>query len=108
MAGYAKVWTDIFNDPWFVGLSGLQRGVWLQLIVMAKHRGDSGTVCSRGVSTLSTELSLGRSTVSKILSLFTASSRINIKNNDNGSIEIKLLNYEHWQRVKRVGKSPPP
>ncbi|MFA5307414.1 MAG: hypothetical protein WC365_08255 [Candidatus Babeliales bacterium] len=98
MAGYAKIWTDIFDDEWFVALSGLQRGFWLQLIVLAKRSGDTGVICVRSYSHLALVCGMDDSSTAKNGRFFASQERLRIKE-EKHCISIEICNYHKWQQL---------
>ena len=101
MAGFAKIWTDIFYDPWFCGLSCVERGAWLQLIVEAKAGSDTGKVGVRSGVALGSAWGCEGKTAGKILGKFRDSGKIEVSFLDSGAIDITILNYEYYQRVRK-------
>lgn len=106
MSLFAKIWTDIESDEWFLGLSCLQRGAWLQLIVLAKNRGNSGELSFRSHRAIAENLGLDRGTSIKTLRLFNDSSHISLEEMDNGTVRITIPKYLYYQEHKK-GKSKP-
>lgn len=76
MAGYAKFWTSMLHDEWFLSLNCMQRGVWMQLILMAKDQGDTGVITFRSWSSAGEILGLDRSTGARTLRKFQQDLRI--------------------------------
>lgn len=101
MSLFAKIWTDIESDEWFLGLSCLQRGVFLQLIVLAKNRGNSGELSFRSHRAIAENLGLDRSTSVKTLRLFNDSSHISLEEMDNGIVRIIIPKYLYYQEHKK-------
>lgn len=109
MRGYAKIWTDCFNDPWFLSLSALQRGIWLQLIIYAKMVGDTGVVSGRSISSLAVLSGCDDSSMAKNLRKFAIDERITLKEQHRGRsimVTIEILNYEYYQRVRDAKEHP--
>jgi hypothetical protein len=101
MAGYPKIWsTKLMCDSWFVGLSGLERGVWLQLIILAKMCGDSGEFSFRSYRHLGESMGLNHVSLHKIVSKFTSHGKISVDQLPGGSIRINLLKYRYYQELK--------
>jgi len=98
MAGYAKIWTSIWNDKWYKSLSCLQRGLWLQLIAYAKFAGDTGAINQRNFAELSGIFGLDDSTTAKNLRKFAEVGKITLETDEYG-ITIKIANYEEYQRL---------
>jgi hypothetical protein len=101
MSSYPKIWTDIFNDPWFTCLSCSQRGLWLQLIVFAKMAGDTAHVSGKSYSSMAHRWGMDDSTLRRNLRQFAIDGKIELFENSFGGITIKLVNYEYYQRDKR-------
>lgn len=106
MAGYVKVWTLLRSNKEFLSLSGMARGVYLQLLVAAKDQRDDGTVCYRSVAALGSECGCDRRTASKVLTCLEQKCLINVTkmqgqtpNPSNSVIEIYLPNYKLWQEI---------
>ena len=100
MAGYAKIWTDIFNDGWFLSLNLTARGAWLQLIVYAKMVGDTGVVTGRSGVSFGSLWGCDGKTARKILGKFLDDGKVTGKFLNN-YIEIEILNYKYWQGLNK-------
>lgn len=96
---FVKVWTEMFNNTWFTGLTCNQRGVWFQLLLLAKLHGDSGIFCYRSVAALSSVCGCDRGNLSKILADFHATNHI-VLNRVGKSTQIEIPNYIKWQELK--------
>jgi hypothetical protein len=105
MAGYAKIWTDIFNDGWFLSLSLTARGLWLQLIVDAKMVGDTGVVTGRSWASFGSLWGCDGKTAKKILVSFLDSGKVHGKFLEN-YIEIEIVNYKYWQGLTKNQINP--
>lgn len=103
MISYAKIWTSIFNDEWFLGLSLSGRGLWLQLLVWAKMVGDSGLIACRNHASLSTVCGCERDTFAKFLRIFNKDGKVVIHEGDGRGFTIEIVNYHYWQGL-RSGK----
>ena len=103
MSSYAKIWTDIFNDEWFLSLSATQRAIWLQLIITAKMYGDTGLVSGRSGGALGSLWGCDGKTCGKILGKFLSDQKIELRKNPTGGMVIKILNYDYWQRLRKPG-----
>ena len=110
MAGYAKIWTSIFNDPWFIGLSSTSRGVWLQLLVWAKMVGDTGSVSGRSWASIGSAWGCDGKTCGKILRKFHEDGKISLTKESGNGIAITIHNYQFYQSVTAknlaTGKRP--
>ena len=103
MSGYVKIWTDIRNDEWFIGLKLNERGLWYELLVIAKMRGDSGRFSMRNPTALAQEVGGDRSSVDRILMAFHTSGKIILTKSSTGQIEITIPNYIYWQDLTKDG-----
>jgi len=103
MSSYAKIWTDIFNDEWFLSLSATQRAIWLQLIITAKMYGDTGLVSGRSGGALGSLWGCDGKTCGKILGKFLSDQKIELRKNPTGGMVIRILNYDYWQRLRKPG-----
>ena len=109
---FAKIWTDIENDEWYQGLKCIERGVWYQLIVLAKNRGKTGEISFRSHRLLAETMALDRGTCTKILRKFHRDKKIVLTEMDNYCIRIKLVNFIYHQELrgtkkdKRSGEKP--
>lgn len=99
MAGYAKIWTSIFNDPWFLGLSATARGVWLQLLVWAKMVGDTGSVSGRSWAAMGSAWGCDGKTCRKFLRKFRDDGKISFTEDEQSGITIVVANYQYYQKV---------
>lgn len=107
MAGYAKSWTDKFNDSWYVSLRLNERGMFDQLYTYAKLHGDVGKIFLRNFAHAGAEYGCDRDTAAKILRKFANDGKVILKEKENG-IEIVVRNYKYWQRDKKVGDGEKP
>lgn len=108
MAGYAKMWTTMYNDSWFVSLSCAQRGFFLQLIVLAKMWGDTGVITVKSCHALSQNVGLDGKTTRKFLGDFLSRGTLTLLSDGPKILSIKITNYEYWQglRLEKGGKIP--
>ena len=102
MSGYAKSWTDKYNDGWYLSLSLAERGLWDQLTTYAKLHGDTGGIFLSNLTHAGAVFGCDRKTAGRILGKFRADSHIDMKTSETG-VNIIILNYEYYQRVKKVG-----
>lgn len=100
MISYAKIWTTIFNDSWFLSLNCQQRGLWLQLIVLAKMQGDTGHVLFKSRSSLAQQLFIDRAVLVRSLSKYQQDGRLYINSKENNVIEVIIRKYSYWQGLK--------
>lgn len=101
--GYAKIWIDTPDDPWFITLNALQRGLWLQLIILAKKQSDTGHIVFKNWTAAAQQLGSDRSVTARSLLKFQQELRISIKKGPKHSFVVTLLNYQKHQRDRRVG-----
>jgi len=102
MAGYAKFWTDMRHDPWFISLNCLARGLFQQLILKAKEEGDTGVISARNFTLLGLEFGCEGSTCRKNLGKFRDDGKLRIEKDKYGVLIITILNYTYWQEQHRV------
>jgi len=95
---FVKVWTDMLNDPWFLSLTCNQRGVWLQLIILAKRNGDTGGFFVRNYSLLAQQVGCDRTNLAKILKYFHETDHIKISEAEKCCL-IEIPKYDYWQRL---------
>ena len=98
MAGYAKIWTDIYNDEWFIKLSCNGRGLWLQMIVYCKHNGDNGEIFLKNTSFCAQLFGIDRATLMQLLRKFADCGRIDTITTTN-PLRIKIVKYKYWQEL---------
>lgn len=97
--GYAKVWTKVQHGKWFQTLSCNQRGVWFQLIILAKDRGRSGGIFYKSCSGLAHDLGIDRSTLGRTLRKFQQAMRIDLDWKKNGELSIHIRNFKFYQEI---------
>lgn len=68
MAGYAKIWTTIYSSGSYLSLSGLERGIFLQLIILCKLHRDDGKITVENYSQLGHMLGIERRTCARVVS----------------------------------------
>jgi len=108
MSGYAKLWTTMLSDEWFVGLSCNQRGFFMQLILLAKTWGDSGIFTVRSASALGTATGLDGKIARKYVGEMADAGAIKVRGQRGKFLTIELPNYQKWQefRLRKGGKNP--
>ncbi len=106
MGGYAKLWTDITNDEWYVSLNGLERSMFFQLIVACKKGGDTGDIFTPSVTALGTEFSISRKSCGKYLAKFAESGTIKLRKTESGQLHIFVVNYHKNQRLRTPKDKP--
>lgn len=95
---YAKFYTSMLNDEWFVSLSCNARGLWMQLILIAKQVGDTGVVSMRSYSAMAAMCGCDDSSVAKYLRNFAEAQKITILSTGEKSLTIEIVNYTYYQR----------
>jgi hypothetical protein len=102
----------MLNDEWFVNLSCNARGLWMQLILIAKQVGDTGVISLRSYSAMAVMCGCDDSTTAKYLRLFADSGKITMIKTGENSLTIEITNYSYYQRgevisdIKSGEKSP--
>ena len=97
---YVKIWTTFFDDEWVQSLSGCERGVFIQLVILCRKSGDFSKIYTRSYPVLAGNLGVDGKTARKILGKFHEAGKIIIKNTESGSIQIELPNYQFWQDLR--------
>jgi hypothetical protein len=100
MAGYVKIWTDIWNDDWFISLSAIERSVFLQMVIFAKQMGDTGTIFVKNATTLCKLFNVSRTSLRRIMTKFGTKNAIVWSQTENDNLQIKITNYKYYQQVK--------
>ena len=100
--GYVKQWLDKWHDDWWLSLNNSQRGIFYQLIDMAKMQSDDGNIFVTSLNIFAQTLAIDRRTLDKIVTKLRRDERINVTAK-NGGINIFVKNYVYWQRVKKIG-----
>jgi uncharacterized phage protein (TIGR02220 family) len=101
MSSYVKIWTDIRNDEWFISLRLIERGLWYELLCLAKQRGDCGRFFLRSRRTLAAEVGGDDSTVTRILGIFRHTGKVFVEDLPSGNIEITIPKYQYWQELTK-------
>lgn len=107
MSGFVKIWTDILHDSWVQGLSLSEKGLWVWLITMTKEAGDTGQISFPSWRGLGVQCGCDGKTAEKILRKFRTQNKIELVENDNGTIAISIPNYLYYQLLKRPGRKEP-
>ena len=68
MAGYVKLWTTVYSSREYLSLSGLERGIFLQLIILCKLQRDDGQIVVENYSQLGHLLAVERRTCARVVS----------------------------------------
>lgn len=97
---YAKVWTSILYDEWFLSLTAIERGVWLQLIIIAKQFGDSSRIFQRNFPALASTLGTDRKTLRRVAGKFHDDGKIVLHESESGAVDITIVKYDYYQQVR--------
>ena len=101
MANYAKMWTDQWEDEWWVSLKCIERGLYAQMITWAKRSGDTGMILFRNYMDFSNTFGIDYKTGVKIIGKFQEKSKITIERGQNVLI-IDICNYIKNQQLKKT------
>jgi len=101
MANYAKMWTDQWEDEWWVSLKCIERGLYDQMITWAKKSGDTGRILFRNYMDFSNTFGIDYKTGVKIIGKFQEKSKIKIERGQ-GVLIIDICNYIKNQQLKRT------
>jgi hypothetical protein len=107
MGSFVKIWTDILHDSWVQGLTLSEKGLWIWLITMVKEAGDSGQVSCPSWRGLGMACGCDGKTAERILRKFHTQKRIELVENENGTIVVAIPNYHYYQLIKRPGRIMP-
>lgn len=99
MISYAKIWTTIASSPKFKSFKSTGRGIWLQLIILAKLYGDTGYVTFSSWADGGSQTGCDGKTFRKFLGKFQEKSMLTIERTE-PVIMIYITNYIKWQRLK--------
>lgn len=104
---YAKFWTSMLTDEWFVSLNCAERGFWMQLILIAKAWGDTGVITTRSGAAIGQATGLDGKTARKFLGKFLENARLEVVEQTGKFLTIKIVNYQYWQQfsIKKDGKN---
>ena len=97
MAGYPKIWTTILHEDWFKPLTCTQRGIVLQLFLLAKQNGDTGILSYNGWQHFSMDLHCNRATLVHFVSKNSIKSRIVVTLGGDGILRVKIPKYREYQ-----------
>jgi len=101
MAGYPKIWTTIRHEPWFKKLKITQRGLWYELILIAKEQKDDGNVTFKNISDMAAQTGADRRTVSTWLDREIAQGRAAYIQKCKDLIHIFIVHYNDSQELRR-------
>jgi len=95
---YVKLWTSVLSDSWFLSLNCSERGLFLQLILLAKTAENSAPKFKswRAVGEL---CGSDGKTVRKYLGRFRTFGKCDYKTNEYGMIEVTISNYQFYQSL---------
>lgn len=105
MAGYAKIWTDIKSDAWFISLPCIARGIFMQLIIDAKMQGDCGIITGRSWSHLGSGWGADARIARKYVEEMQAQHKLTITASQK-CVSIYLHNYQYWQGLTKNEVNP--
>lgn len=99
MAGYVKIWTQLTDDPKFLGLSMNERSGLFQLIVAAKKQRDNGTIWVRAMSALAQDWACEVRTARKVLVKLQETGWCDYEKHPDNTVEVTLHNYKEFQEI---------
>lgn len=100
MASYAKFWTDMFNEDWFVGLKAIERGVYMQLILHAKLVGDTGRINAANMQHLCSIIGCDSRTGDKIVTKLLHICVLEKVSSEHG-LCFDIHKYKYYQEVRK-------
>ena len=99
MAGYVKIWTQLTDDPKFLGLSMNERSGLFQLIVATKKQRDNGTIWVRSMSALAQDWACEVRTARKVLVKLQEMGWCSFEKHPDNTLEVNLHNYKEFQEI---------
>ncbi len=96
---YAKIWTRTLEDAWFMSLTGIERGVFLQFIIMAKGAENSAPKF-KSWRAMGLACGVDGKSVRKIVGKFRTNGKIYFTEDENGIIEVRIAKFLFWQSLK--------
>lgn len=100
MSGYPKIWTRIRREPWFIELSGTERGIYLQMLLMARDAKNDGEFSAKSWRDLARELGVDRGTLARLWSKITPKSKVIVVEKSARVLRLKIVNYTKWQSFR--------
>lgn len=104
MSGYPKIWTATLHDPWFQSLTCLQRGLYLQMILLARKchtEGQKpGLISATSMRDFGRIFAIERHTLVTAWVKFTQDGKINVVEKSPKKIVVELVNYVKWQSFR--------
>lgn len=97
---YVKIWCSMMHDPWFVSLNLGERGMWVQLIVLAKMMGDTGKITAKNWSFFAQYMGCDVRTCRKIAAKMSLANKVRIFYTVN-LLEIEIVKYHHHQHLRK-------
>ncbi len=85
------------GEKWWKLANGVQRGCYLQLLLLCKDGADNGHLCYRNVMELSVLFSIDRRTTYKVLTFLSQNCCINVEYEDSGMVNIFIPKYKFYQ-----------
>lgn len=99
MAGYPKIWTSILRESWWFELTGIERGIYLQLCIFAKDGHDNGQIIGRSLAEMSVMCAVNYRTIGRSLVKMQELGLLTVSKNTRGPVVITLHNYLKWQEM---------
>ena len=102
MPGYPKIWDSIMDEEWFIELSATARGIFLQLILLAKKQGGTGRISCKNWSDIAHRVGADRATIVRTVRKFQHLCKIEITTERRNILTLFLPKYKKWQQVKNL------
>lgn len=103
MPGYVKIWTTILADEKFLSLTGNQRSIYLQLLLICKDQSDDAQVRFKSYSQAAHAFGADDSTTTRALLKLHSLSLIELDKGVHNVLIITLPNYEYYQGLTVKG-----
>ncbi len=87
------------REPWWKLANGLQRGCYLQLLLLCKDGADNGHLCYKNVTELSVLLSIDVRTTRKVVTFLRQNCCINVPKSTDGLFRIFVPKYVFYQEL---------
>lgn len=82
-----KKWEELWNENWWLTMTCLERGVWLQLLILTE---ESGTINVKKVREIADKLQISMPVFLRVLNFLHENSQINIEKKPNGLISVSI------------------
>ena len=102
MAGYPKIWTRIRHRPWFRELGLAQRGIWYEVIMIAKEQTDDGWICFSNASGMASELHTNRTSIETWIARESHAERISNVQKGKSCLRFYISEYNNSQQVSSI------